>query len=207
MRYLSLFSGAGGGDIAHQHLLGHQCVGYVEWDDYAQRVLAARIRDGHLDEAPIYGDVRAFVSDGYARRYRGLVDIVAAGFPCQPFSVAGKQAAADDERNMWPATLDVLRAVRPRLVHLENVPGLLAGSHGYWGTILGQLAELGYDARWEVLSAADVGARHLRRRVWLVGSQVAYSHSHRGSHRVRLPDIGRAGLPDADGRGRRGEGA
>ena len=177
MHYLSLFAGAGGGDIAHQHILGHTCIGYVEWDDYAQRVLAARMRDGLLDTAPIWGDVRAFARD--AHHFRGVADLVAAGFPCQPFSVAGKSKAADDERNMWPATLDVLRAVRPPVVHLENVPGLLAGSHGYFGTILGQLAELGYDARWEVLSAADVGAAHLRKRLWVVAVHVHVAHTDR----------------------------
>ena len=168
MHYISLFSGAGGGDLAAQHFKGWTCAGYVENNDYARRVLAARIADGHLDDAPIHGDVREFVSDGTAANYAGRVDLVCAGFPCQPFSAAGKARAVDDPRNMWPATADVLRIVRPRLAFLENVAGLLAGSHGYFGTILGDLADLGFDAEWGVLSASAVGAPHRRRRLWIV---------------------------------------
>jgi len=167
MNELSLYTGAGGGLRATQRL-GFRCVGYVEFDDYCQRVLAQRIRDGHLDAAPIFGDVRAFLSDGYARRYRGVADVLTAGLPCQPFSVAGRRAGADDPRNMWPATRDCIRVVRPRWVLLENVPGLLAGSHGYFGRILGDLAEAGYDAEWGVLGASDVGAPHRRKRLWVV---------------------------------------
>jgi len=170
MRYLSLFTGAGGGDLAFQHLLGWECMGYVEWDSYCQRVIAQRQTDGVFDCAPIYGDVRAFARDGYAAAYTGMVDVVTGGFPCQPFSVAGKRAGADDERNMWPATIECIRTIRPQFAFLENVPGLL--SSGYFGTILGDLAESGYDARWRVLSAAEVGAPHKRDRLWVVAYAV-----------------------------------
>lgn len=84
---------------------------------------------------------------------------------CQPFSVAGKQLGSADERNMWPATAAVLRDVRPSFAFLENVPGLL--SNPYWKTIRGNLAALGYDATWGVLGAADVGAPHRRKRLWV----------------------------------------
>ena len=90
MNELSLFSGAGGGLLGTM-LLGFRPIGYVEWDDYCQRVLAARIRDGFLSDAPIFGDIKTFISDGYAASYTGLVDVITAGFPCQPFSVAGKR--------------------------------------------------------------------------------------------------------------------
>ena len=166
MRYLSLFTGAGGGDLAFQHLLGWECMGYVEWDSYCQRVIAQRQTDGVFDCAPIYGDVRAFARDGYAAAYTGMVDVVTGGFPCQPFSVAGKRAGADDERNMWPATIECIRTIRPQFAFLENVPGLL--SSGYFEIILGDLAESGYDVRWRVLSAAEVGAPHKRDRLWIV---------------------------------------
>lgn len=164
LRELSLFSGAGGGCIASR-MLGHQIVGYVEWETYPQEVLKARISDGSLDPAPVFSDVRRFVSEGWASRYRGRVDLVTAGFPCQPFSVAGKQRGEADERNMWPATAAVLRDVRPPFVFLENVPGLL--SNPYWKTIRGNLAALGYDATWGVLGAGDVGAPHRRKRLWV----------------------------------------
>ncbi len=164
MKELSLFSGAGGGLLGTK-LLGWEHCGYVEFDDYCQRVIAQRIDDGFLDEAPIFSDVRAFLDEGYADAYKGMVDVVTAGFPCQPFSVAGKQAGADDSRNMWPETLAVLRAVQPRYAYLENVPGLL--THEYARRIFGDLAESGFDARWRVLSAAECGAPHKRDRVWI----------------------------------------
>lgn len=165
MRELSLFTGAGGG-LLGTRLLGWRPVGYVEWADYCQRALRARIDDGHLEEAPIYGDLRAFNGEGYAAAYRGMVDVITAGFPCQPFSVAGEQRAGDDERNMWPATAECIRIVRPRFALLENVPGLV--SCGYIGTVLGGLAAMGYDARWGVFGADSAGAPHLRERLWIV---------------------------------------
>jgi len=168
MRELSLFTGAGGGVWATRWLLGWDCVGYVELNAHCRRVIFQRIRDGMFDPAPIWGDVRSFVDDGWARALRGSVEVVTAGFPCQPFSVAGKRKAVDDERNMWPATADVLRQVRPRWALLENVPGLLAASHGYFGTVLGDLAEIGYDAEWTVLGAKDAGAPHKRDRLWIL---------------------------------------
>ena len=163
---LSLFTGAGGGVLGTQHLLGWRALGYVEWDAYCQAILKARIQDGVLHDAPIFGDIREFASSGCAERYRGMVDVVTAGFPCQPFSVAGKKRGADDERNMWPATIECIRVVRPRFALLENVPGLIAS--GYFGTVIGDLAESGYDCRWRVLSAAEVGAPHKRDRLWVV---------------------------------------
>jgi DNA (cytosine-5)-methyltransferase 1 len=174
---LSLFTGAGGGVYASK-LLGHKVIGYVEWNDYCQRVIARRIDDGIFDRAPIFGDIRAFVCAGYAERYRGLVDVVSGGFPCQPFSVAGAQLGEDDPRNMWPAMRDVVREVRPRFVFAENVPGL--ASNGYLGTVLGDLAALGYDAEWCVLGADDCGAPHIRKRLWILAHAQGLGFEARG---------------------------
>lgn len=199
MRELALFAGAGGGILGGK-LLGWQTVGYVEWEAHCQEVLRQRIADGLLDAAPIFVDVRGFVSEGYADAYgrAGVVDVVSGGFPCQPFSLAGKRAGADDERNMWPATVAVLRAVRPRLAFLENVPGLLVS--GYFGTVLGDLAALGFDAEWCVLGADDLGFPHRRKRLWIL----AY-RDERGREAERvgaLLDRDRAALGnDADGCG------
>lgn len=165
MRELSLFSGAGGGLLGTK-LLGWTTVGYVEWEDYCQRVIAQRIKDGCLDKAPIFGDIRTFIGEGYAASYTGMVDVVTGGFPCQPFSVAGKRKGEDDERNMWPATLSVIRIIRPKFIFLENVTGLL--SSGYLQQIFRDLASCGYDARWRIVSAAEVGAPHLRERLFIV---------------------------------------
>ena len=166
MRELSLFTGAGGGLLGTHHLLGWETVGYVEIEDYCQRVIKQRIADGLLPEAPIFSDIRAFISEGYAASYTGMVDVVTGGFPCQPFSVAGKQLGADDPRNMWPATIETIRIIQPRYTFLENVPGLLVS--GYFHRILGDLAESGFDARWKVVSAAEVGAPHKRDRLWIM---------------------------------------
>ena len=176
MRELSLFSGAGGG-IYGSKLLGWKTLGYVEFEEYPQKVIAQRIKDGIFDEAPIFGDVRAFISEGYAKSYQGMVDVVSGGFPCQPFSVAGSRKASDDARNMWPATMEVIKIIKPPIVYLENVPGLLSAtvddsagrSIHYFGTVLRDLAQSGYDVKWGVLGADDVGARHHRKRLWIRG--------------------------------------
>ena len=165
MRELSLFSGAGGGLLGTK-MLGWNCVGYVEFNEYCQKVLAQRIQDGLLDEAPIFGDIDHFIESGASKKYQGFVDVVTAGFPCQPFSVAGKQRGQNDERNKWPQTIQCIRDVRPRYALLENVPGLL--NSGYFGEILTSLAEAGFHARWCVLGADDAGAPHRRKRLWIL---------------------------------------
>ena len=172
MNELSLFTGSGGGVLATSHLLNWRAVGYVEFNPYCQQVLAQRIKDGVLDNAPIFGDIRSFINEGYADAYQGMVTVVSAGFPCQPFSVAGRQKAEDDPRNMWPATLDVIRRVEPRYCLLENVPGLLSRKHRYFETILKDLAESGYHAKWKVISAAEVGAPHKRDRLFIVANKL-----------------------------------
>lgn len=161
LRELALFAGGGGG-LLGTHLLGFIPVCAVEKEPYRREVLLRRQRDGVFPLFPIWDDVRTF--DG--RPWRGKVDIVTAGFPCQPFSVAGKQRGAADERNMWPDTIRIIREVGPRHCILENVPQLVR--HDYFGVILGDLAEAGFDAKWDIVSAADVGAPHLRRRLWIV---------------------------------------
>jgi len=163
MRELSLFSGAGGGLLGTK-LLGFTHIGYVEHDKYCQQVIAQRIKDGFLDEAPIFSDVREFTH--IAKEYRGYADLVTAGFPCQPFSVTGKQQGENDEKNMWPSAISIIRAVRPQRVLLENVPGLL--NFKYIQRIFGDLAEIGYDSRWCCLSAAELGAEHVRDRLWVL---------------------------------------
>jgi len=147
-------------------ILGWETVGYVEYEKYCQEIIKQRIADGILDAAPIFGDIRKFLSEGYAGAYQGMVDVVTGGFPCQPFSVAGKGLAENDPRNMWPQTIAVIRAVRPRYSFLENVPGLL--SHDYIRTVFGDLAESGYNCRWDVIGASDVGANHRRKRLWIL---------------------------------------
>lgn len=167
MNELSLFTGAGGGVWASK-LLGHKVIGYVEFNDYCQKVIRARIDDGSFNKAPIFTDVREFVESGSARQYRGFADLVSGGFPCQPFSISGKKKGAYDERDMWPATRDIIRDVRPRFAFLENVPNILV--FRYFGGILGELAKMGYSVKWCSLSGREVGAVHLRERAWILAT-------------------------------------
>ena len=157
---LALFAGAGGG-ILGSSLLGWRTVCAVEIEPYCREVLLRRQEEQILESFPIWDDIRTF--DG--KPWRGKVDVITAGFPCQPFSVAGSQRGEGDERNLWPETIRTIREVQPTFCLLENVPGLL--TIGYFGQILGDLAESGYNARWCVLGARDVEAPHKRDRVWV----------------------------------------
>ena len=161
LRELSLFSGYGGLSLGLRLAnLNVRTVAYVEWSKYPQEILKARIKDGYLDDAPIFSDISAFRGE----QFRGVVDIITGGFPCQPHSVAGAKRGATDQKNLWPDTLRVIREVAPRFVLLENVPGIL--SNGYASIVTGQLSEIGYSSQWLIVSAADAGAPHLRKRWW-----------------------------------------
>lgn len=126
-----------------------RCVGYIERDSYAAATLVARMEDKALDRAPVWDDLTTF--DG--RAYRGKVDCFVAGFPCQPWSNAGKQLGTDDERWLWPDLFRIIVDVEPGIVFLENVPGLLSG-HGL-EYVLSDFASIGLDAEWCVIAAAD----------------------------------------------------
>ena len=161
MNELALFAGAGGGILGGK-LLGWRTVCAVEWEAYAASVLCARQNDGALPAFPIWDDVRTF--DG--RPWRGIVDVVSGGFPCQDISAAGKGAGIEGERSgMWTEMARIIGEVRPRFAFVENSPMLT--SRGL-GRVLGDLAALGYDARWGVLGAVDAGAPHKRDRIWIV---------------------------------------
>ena len=163
MNELALFAGAGGGLLAG-HILGWRTICAVEWDAYAASVLCARQNDGVLPPFPIWDDVQTF--DG--RAWRGRVDVISGGFPCQDISAAGKGAGITGDRSgMWFHMARIVGEVRPRFVFVENSSMLC--SRGL-GTVLGDLAALGYDARWGVLGAADVGAPHQRDRIWIVAN-------------------------------------
>lgn len=163
---LSVCAGAGGLDLGLQLALGNaRTVCFVENDAYACEVLASRMAEDAVAEAPIWTDIRTF--DG--RPWRGVVDIVAAGFPCQPASAAGRRLGVEDDRWLWPEIARVVREVRPGWVFLENVRGLLSANDGAaFGEILGDLARLGFDAEWGVFSAAEAGAPHRRERVFVL---------------------------------------
>ncbi len=164
MNGLAICAGVGGLELGVELAVpDYRTVCYVEREAFAAANLVAQMEHGALAPAPIWSDVGTF--DGSA--WRGRVDIVTAGFPCQPWSAAGKRQGTDDERWIWPDIARTIRDVGPGLVFLENVPGLVAG--GGLEPVLGDLSVLGFDAEWDVFSAAEVGAPHKRERVFILG--------------------------------------
>ncbi|WP_081036537.1 DNA cytosine methyltransferase [Pseudomonas corrugata] len=163
MNELALFAGSGGG-ILGGHLLGWRTVCAVERDAYSAQVLAQRQNDGALPAFPIWSDVRSF--DG--RSWRGLVDVVSGGFPCQDISAAGNGDGIDGARSgLWREMARIVGEVRPAFVYVENSP-LLVGRG--LAVVLGDLTEMGYDAQWCIVSASDCGAPHQRDRIWIVAN-------------------------------------
>lgn len=157
MELLSLCTGYGGLDMAVGALTGAHLVGVADNDPHVSTIIAERYGD-----VPNYGDVRMLDHEAI-----GAVDIITAGYPCQPFSTAGKRKGKDDPRHLWPDIAEAIRVLRPRLVCLENVAGHL--SLGF-GAVLGDLAAARYDVRWTCVRASDVGAPHRRDRVFIVAA-------------------------------------
>ena len=163
MNELALFAGAGGGILGGK-LLGWRTVCAVEHDAYAASVLVARQNDGCLEPFPVWSDVRTF--DG--RPWRGVVDVVSGGFPCTDISVAGKGAGITGKQSgLWTEMARIVGEVRPQYVFVENSP-LLVGRG--LARVLGDLAQMGYDARWCVLGAHDIGFDHQRNRIWILAT-------------------------------------
>ncbi len=166
MNELALFAGAGGGILGGK-LLGWRTVCAVEWDQYAATSLAQRQNDGHLEPFPIWDEVQTF--DG--RPWRGRIDVVSGGFPCQDISVAGRGKGIDGERSgMWKHMARIVGQVRPRFVFVENSPALI--SRGL-GRVIGDLSQMGYDSRWCIMGADDAGAPHRRKRIWILAHLVS----------------------------------
>ena len=189
MNELALFAGAGGGILGGK-LLGWRTVCAVEWEPYPASILCARQNDGFFPPFPIWDDVQTF--DG--KPWRGIVDVVSGGFPCQDISAAGKGAGIDGERSgMWGEMARVICEVRPRFVFVENSPMLT--SRGL-GRVLGDLASMGFDARWGVLGAADVGANHQRDRIWIV-ARWRGNLSHAQHDRIRRWEQQQEGIEEA----------
>jgi DNA (cytosine-5)-methyltransferase 1 len=160
---MHLFAGAGGGLLADL-ILGHTPIVAVEWDKYACRVLRERAAEGWFPDLHVYeGDIRLFDPSEYA----GRVDCIHAGFPCQDISTAGKRAGVGEgtRSNLYTEAIRIFRAVRPKYLFLENVSAIL--SRGMLATIMGDLAEVGFDeVQWTCLRASEVGASHHRNRWW-----------------------------------------
>lgn len=176
-RVLSLCSGAGGLDLGVHDALGGcaRSVLYLEHETTACEVLAARIADGALDDAPIWGDLHAFD----ARGWRGRVDGIIGGYPCQPFSVAGKRLGVNDPRHLWPSIARIIAECEPDWCFFENVGGHLR--LGYWDVVRPDLERLGYRVAEGLFTAAEVGAPHQRERLFILAHRESAGREARWS--------------------------
>ena len=182
--HVSLCAGYGGIDLGlHRCISGLRTIAYSEIEAFACELLLARMEGGQLDAAPIWSDLKRFPWD----QFRDRVDVLSGGYPCQPFSSAGKRQGKDDPRHLWPFVADGIARMRPRVCFFENVEG-----HITLGLreVLGELESLGYQATWGVFSAAEVGAPHQRKRVFILAH--ANGNGDRGSRHV-LGEAGEAG--------------
>lgn len=157
----------------------YRTICYIERESYAAATLVARMEDKALDEAPIWDCLESF--DG--KPWRGKVDVITAGIPCQPWSHANpNRSKTEDERWIWGDAFRVVCEVQPRYVFLENVPGLTSGG---LEVILGDLAKAGYDAEWISLSAKEVGASHIRKRIWILAHTKGSEYQQSSDTRTR----------------------
>ena len=165
MNGLALFAGYGGLELGIDAAFrGVRTVGYVERESYAAATLVARMEEQTLDQAPIWDDVTTF--DG--QPWRGVVDIISAGFPCQPFSAAGERRGTDDERWLWDDIERILCEVQPRWFIGENVSGFVRLG---LEAVLRSFAKLGYDVSWGAFRAEQVGAAHKRERIFILAKR------------------------------------
>lgn len=168
---LDLFSGIGGFTLGMESTGYYETIAFCEIDKFCQKVL-----NKHWPYVPIIEDIHDVTNETLEQCGVGQVDLITAGFPCQPFSVAGHRKGTQDERFLWPELFRVITDIKPRFVILENVPNLLRIQNGLVFTgILYDLARTGYDAEWQIIPASAIGAPHKRERLFVV----AYTHSER----------------------------
>jgi DNA-cytosine methyltransferase len=164
MRHLDLFSGIGGFALAARWM-GWETVQFVEIDGFCQKVL-----NKNFPNVPIHGDIKTF--DG--SKYRGTIDILTGGFPCQPFSSAGERLGTEDYRHLWPENFRIARQIQPPIIVAENVHGLVDWSEGLvFESVQTDLENEGYEVQSFILPACAVNATHRRNRVWFI----AYNES------------------------------
>ena len=161
--HVSLCIGYAGIDLGLKRVIpGLRTIAYSEIEAYACANLVEKIENGQLDSAPIWTDIKTFP---YAS-FHNKVHILSGGYPCQPFSNAGKRSGTDDARHLWPYIADGVRAIKPSVCFFENVEG-----HITLGLreVIGELEQIGYDTAWGIFSANEVGAPHQRKRIFILG--------------------------------------
>ncbi|MCC5667204.1 DNA cytosine methyltransferase [Nostoc sp. CHAB 5784] len=165
-KVLDIYSGIGGFTLGHKISGGFQTVAFCEINSYCQQVL--NLRFPHI---PIIPDIHDITVESLAGVGVKEVDGIIAGLPCPPFSLAGKRLASKDERNLFGEFFRIICNIRPQWAIVENVPGLLVAESGeFFRAVLWQFAEMGFDVEWGIVSAASVGAVHLRERVWIIAT-------------------------------------
>ena len=178
--HLSLCSGYEGIGLGLRKVLPNlREIAYVEREGFPVANLVAKMEEGKLDAAPVFTDVKTFPY----RKFRGQVDILSGGFPCQPFSAAGKRQATEDPRHLFPYIADGIRECQPRIVFLENVQGILSCKTGdgepVLQYVLRELEGMGYRATAGIFSAEEVGAPHQRKRVFIMAYRNSVRHNGR----------------------------
>ena len=162
---ISICSGYGGIELGLREVVLTRTVCYVEIELSAVEILAKRMAEKALDEAPVWTNLRTFDTEPW----RGKVDMLTGGFPCQPFSFAGKREQEDDERNLWPDVRRIIDGLGVPIVLLENVPGIL---RYYWDTIRPELREMGYEIAEGLFTASETGAPHKRERLFILAHRM-----------------------------------
>jgi DNA (cytosine-5)-methyltransferase 1 len=185
--YVSLCSGYDGIGIGLKRAIPNlRTIAHCEIEAYAVANLIAKMEAGLLDACPIFTDLKQFPY----RELRDKVTILSAGFPCQPFSSAGKRKATEDPRHLYPFIADGVTAMRPRYVLLENVEGIIsaktADGESVLKYVLGDLEERGYSCTWGVLSASEVGAPHQRKRVFILGYTKGNNEQRRNTRQRQM---------------------
>jgi DNA (cytosine-5)-methyltransferase 1 len=176
VRVLDLFSGIGGFSLGLERA-GMQTVAFCEIEPFCQAVLRK-----HWPHIPCYDDIRTLTAERLAADGIGTIDVICGGFPCQDISTMGKQAGLAGERSgLWTEYARLIGEIRPHFVIVENVAALLNGG---FRDVLGTLTELGYDAEWDIVPAAAVGAPQLRERVWIMAYPMQGTERPRWVRRV-----------------------
>jgi len=173
INHISLCTGYGGIDLGLRRVVPDlRTVAYCEIEAFVIANLVSKMEAGLLDAAPVWTNLKTFPFG----KFRGLVDVLSGGYPCPPFSAAGKRKGKDDPRHLWPWIADGIRLCEPRFCFFENVEGHV--SLGL-STVVSDLEELGYEVSWGIFSASEVGAPHQRKRVFILAARDGVADAER----------------------------